>query len=146
MIDRYPPITGQFILDIFRNGELIEHTDEPNLVVDTSKLILSRLAGGEDLSLWAVSKIGFGSNGTKPVAGNATLTSPFIKALGSVSYPNNRSVAFIFTLEASEANDKQISEFGLLSGNRTLFARKIRNEPLPKTNEISLSGQWIINF
>jgi len=39
-----------------------------------------------------------------------------------------------------------INEFGLLTSDGTLFARKNRNTPINKDSDIALEGQWIIYF
>jgi hypothetical protein len=38
----------------------------------------------------------------------------------------------------------KIIEFGLLCEDGTLWARKIREEAIPKEADISLEGEWII--
>jgi hypothetical protein len=46
----------------------------------------------------------------------------------------------------SEANGMAIREFGLLTANGTLFARRIRANPIYKESDISIEGEWIIIF
>lgn len=142
-IDARP--TGVFTLNVFRNGELIEVYEDNNLVVNASKQQLARLIGG-DVANRSITKIGFGTSGTAPAAGNTTLTDAYVKLLGSVSYPTTDSVEYAFTLGTSEANGKAIIEFGLFTGGDVLFARKVRGGAILKDSDLSLAGSWRITF
>ena len=144
MIDKANQPSGRLIIDVFKNGEVIDHFDEPNLIVLNSKLIQSQLLGGN--SGYAISQIGFGTNGTAPVAGNTGLTGSYLKHIDYVSYPASNSVLFGFSLGSTENNGVSISEFGLFTVNGKLFARRVRSTPLAKTSDISLSASWIISF
>jgi hypothetical protein len=137
--------TGRLRVTVMRNGEVIEEIDEQNLIVDVSKTIHSRLLGGSTTGKF-VTTIGFGTSGTTPVAGNTTLTSAFTKALDSVTYPASNQVQFNFSLLSTEANGKDILEFGLLTGDSSLFARRVRTGVLSKQSDISLTGSWVITY
>jgi hypothetical protein len=137
--------SGRLVFDVYHQGKLIEHFDEQNLIVDSSKQLHAQLLGG-NVTNHSVTKIGFGTNGTSPVIANTLLTTPFIKAVDTINYPATNSVGFVFSLSSSENNGMAISEFGLLTTNNTLYARKVRLTTLPKTVDISLSGIWIITF
>lgn len=141
-VERRPE--GILTLQIFRKGELIEEVGY-NLVVDLSKQQLARLIGG-DVANRSITKIGFGTSGTAPAAGNTSLTDTYVKALGAVTYPATNSVQFAFTLGTSEANGKSIQEFGLFTAGDVLFARKTRAGAIVKDSDLSLSGTWRINF
>lgn len=141
-VERRPE--GILTLQIFRKGELIEEVGY-NLVVDLSKQQLARLIGG-DVTNRSLTKIGFGTSGTAPAAGNTSLTDAYVKALGAVTYPATNSVQFAFTLGTSEANGKSIQEFGLFTADDVLFARKTRAGAIVKDSDLSLSGTWRINF
>lgn len=145
ILDRVERPRGTFELIVRRRGLVIEHWIDKNLVVDKSKLCLSRLLGGS-VTGRSVTQIAFGTNGTPPVAGNTAITSPFTKALGAPTYPSEAQVTFPFTLAANEANGMAIFEFGLLATDGTLFARKVRGAVLNKDSDISLSGSWTIQF
>lgn len=140
-----PPVSGRFMLCVYDSGRLVHSLDEPNLIVASSKQILSRLLGGDPLA-WAVTQIGFGVNGSKPALGNTGLQNGFVRALGTTTYPNGKTISFNYALDADEAVGKPISEFGLLSGNNILFARKVTAKPIVKTNTLSFSGRWDIIF
>lgn len=136
---------GIFTLEIRRHGVLIERYEDSNLVVDLSKQQLARLIGG-DVTNRSITKIGFGTSGTAPAAGNTSLTDAYVKLLGDVTYPATNSVQYAFTLGASEANGKSIQEFGLFTAGDVLFARKTRAGAIVKDSDLSLSGTWRINF
>lgn len=136
---------GIFSLEVWRRGELIEVYEDENLVVDASKQQLARLIGG-DVTNRSITKIGFGTSGTAPAAGNTTLTGAYVKALGSITYPTTNSVQFAFTLGTSEANGLSIMEFGLFTAGDILFARKTRAGAIVKDSDLSISGTWRINF
>lgn len=137
--------TGIFTLQVFRRGELVEEYEDRNLVVDGSKQQLARLIGG-DVANRSITKIGFGTSGSAPAAGNTTLTDAYVKLLGAVSYPTATSVEYAFSLGSSEANGKAIIEFGLFTGGDVLFARKVRGGAILKDSDLSIAGSWRITF
>lgn len=137
--------TGLFVLNVYRDGKLIDRIEEKNLIVDNSKLIHSRLLGG-DVTNRSVTQFGVGTNGTAPAGGNTALTSSYIKALDDVSYPATNQAQFDFSLLTSEANGKAILEFGLLTAGSMLYARKVRAVALNKESDISFAGSWTISF
>ena len=141
--DRAP--TGDFRLEVFRHGQLIEVFEEKNLIVNNSKQIHARLLGG-DVTNRSVTQIGFGENPAPPSGGNTTLTDAFMKAVDTVSYPSATQVRFAFSLGTTEANGKALSEFGLLTAGNVLYARKTRSAPLNKESDLTLAGTWTINF
>jgi hypothetical protein len=53
---------------------------------------------------------------------------------------------FNWPLAATEANGKEIREFGLFCTDGALFARRIRDRPIYKESDIALEGEWIITF
>lgn len=140
-------ISARGFLDyvVRRNGHVIECVREENLVVDTSKLMLSRLLGG-DVANRSVTQIGVGTNGTAPVNGNTALTSPFTKAIDGHTYPSTSSINFAFSLGSGDANGIAILEFGLLAADGTLFSRKTRASALNKASDITVAGTWLIQF
>lgn len=139
------PPTGDFYLEVFRRGQLIEVVDEKNLIVANSKLIHARLLGG-DVANRSVTQIAFGTNPVAPSTGNTTITDPYSKAIDLVSYPATNQARFAFSLGTDEANGKAIAEFGLLTAGGMLYARKNRSNPLYKESDITFAGTWTINF
>jgi hypothetical protein len=144
LADRAAPARGHFKLNVFRGGCLVEATDRPNLVVDQAKWIQALLLAGAAGSN-AISKIGFGQNGTAPAAGNTALSTPFLKSFDAIT-TTATSVTFSFSLGTSEANGVNIWEFGLVTGSGLLYARKTRPVVLAKAADLTLSGTWTISF
>lgn len=136
---------GSFCLRVYRHGVLIEEVVEHNLIVDIAKISLARLVSGEGAGR-QITKIAFGTNGATPVPSDSAITGAYTKAVDSHRYPVNGQVEFSWSLAASEANGKKIREFGLLSDDGSLFARKTRTEPIAKENDITIDGQWTIVF
>lgn len=137
--------TGRFLLKVYRSGLLIDVIDEKNLIVDLSKQIHARLLGG-DVTNRSVTQIGFGTSAAGVSTGNTALTSSYLKAIDTVTYPATNQVQFNFSLLTSEANGKAISEFGLLTAGSVLYARKVRTSALNKDTDLSFSGSWTISF
>jgi hypothetical protein len=137
--------SGLFLLNVYKNGELIEVFEEKNLIVDLSKQIHAKLLGGS-VTGQSVTQIGFGTNGTAPAAGNTALTGAFTKAIDTVTYPATNQVQFNFSLGSAENNGMAILEFGLITAGGTLYARKTRSSALNKASDIALSGSWTITF
>lgn len=137
--------TGHLRIEFMRNGVVFDVLDEENLIVDGSKNVHAKLLGGA-VTGKSIASVGFGTSGTAPVGGNTALTSPYTKALDSISYPATNQVQFNFSLGSGEANGKAILEFGLITTDGTLYARRIRAGALNKESDISLSGSWVITF
>lgn len=144
-VDEKIPLSGHFLLKVYRRGLLVDEMDEPNLIVTSSKATLARLLGG-DTTNRSVTKIGFGTSGTAPVVGNTGLTSPFVKAISSVTYPVAGDVQFNYALGSGEANGLAIMEFGLFTAGDVLIARKVRSSALNKDSDLSLTGSWTLSF
>lgn len=141
-----PPLKGEFVLDIVcaKTGDVIEHYEDKNLVVNNGRQIVMQLLGSANLNK-RLSRLAVGTNGTAPVGTNTAITGAYTKNLGTVTYPTISSVRFDWTLGAGEANGIAIREFGILSTDNTLFARKVR-EVINKNSDIILNGNWTISF
>lgn len=138
------PMYGCFKMRIYQKGKLIETYEDKNLIVDGAREAAAKLIAGEGEEKH-IAKIAFGTNGNIPTPSDTAITDPFVKELAGVSYPVLGRSEFSWKLFASEANGKQISEFGLLCEDGTLWARKVRDEAIPKGPDIALEGEWIIN-
>jgi hypothetical protein len=159
---------GIFKMTVRKAGEVIEVYEDHNLIVNNSKLLLAHLIGG-DTTGTSITKIGFGTNGASPLPDDAVLKNPFLKTIKTSSYPGftteevdfapilglseslvltwyGYQVQFDWELLTTEGNGHSISEFGLLSGNNTLFSRKSRGSPIVKEADISIEGSWIITL
>ncbi len=138
-------VKGEFSLVISdENGNIIEEFLDKNLVVNVGKDSLCHLLAGAG-SGKQITKISFGTNGSGAALTDTVITGAFTKALGAVTYPEFNSVSFAWTLGLSENNGMAITEFGLMSNDLTLFARKVRSV-INKTSSIQFDGVWKINF
>ncbi|GIW22887.1 MAG: hypothetical protein KatS3mg068_2572 [Candidatus Sericytochromatia bacterium] len=137
-------LQGIFELKVFKKGHLIEDYIDKNLIVNTAKEALAKLIAGAGAGK-TITKIGFGTNGLGPTPDDTSLTSSFVKNISSYTFPSVNQVRFNWTLLDTEANGKQIREFGLICSDNTLFARKTRGL-IEKADDISLAGTWTIIF
>lgn len=145
--DNSSPI-GIFTLRIINaiTNELIEEYVERNLIVNTGKSGMAHLLGeGGAYDDKHIYRIAFGTDGSEPTPGDTTITGAFTKVLDSTTYPDATSVLFTYSLAASENNGMNIQEFGLLTVDSTLYARRIR-AVIPKDSSIRLEGSWKIQF
>ena len=138
------PLAGHFHLDVYRSGVLVAVIDEENLIVNGAKNQLARLIGGAGTNRH-ITQIGFGVGQAAAAPGQTALTSPYIKAIGSVEYPATGQVRFNWSLSTAELNGVAITEFGLICADGTLFSRKQR-KPIEKESDLSLTGSWTILF
>jgi len=124
---------------------LVEEWTGSNLLVNNMKTMLAHLVAGEVIDR-PITRIGFGTNGTAAIPSDTSLTGMYARAIGAHTYPSSSSVQFAWQLGKSEANAMAISEFGLLSSNNGLYARRARPVAINKTSDMSLSGTWGISF
>jgi hypothetical protein len=157
-----------FKMTVRKAGEIIEQHEDHNLIVNNAKLLMAHLVGG-DTAGKCITNIAFGTNGTPPTPDDTMITNAFSKPVSQVSYPGFKTeeidmgpvlglsdkllvewtgyqVQFDWKLLTSEDNGHAIREFGLVSGNQTLFNRKTRINPIYKESDISIEGLWIITF
>ena len=137
---------GVFDLHIFKNGVEIEHFVEHNLIVNSARTAMAHLVGSADATK-KITQFGIGTDNTEPDLANTSLTNVFQKDIDSVVYPEDDeyNVQFNFSLSVDEGNDMEITEFGLMCADGSLFARKVR-KAISKDSDISLTGSWTIMF
>ena len=140
------PKRGIFDLKIFRSGILIEEIHDDNLIVDGAKDQMAHLLIGETEGR-NINRIAFGTNGIEPEPSDTAITDPFIKNIGVIfTLPKSGRAVFEWRLLETENNGMAIMEFGLLTADGTLFARRSRQNPIHKASDISLEGSWTIIF
>lgn len=135
-------ISGIFNLQIFENGRLVADESSHNLVVNSGLTAIADLLRGITTGR-SIESIGFGTNGDPTLPTTTELTGEFLKPYTSISQPTPGRLEVDWSLELSEANGLDIREFGLLTENGTLIARKNR-DLLQKTSALTLQGKWII--
>jgi hypothetical protein len=140
-------IQGVLHYRVFKNGALIEETEEENLIVTAGRAQMARLLAG-DFAGKQITKISFGTSGAAPALSDTKIANPFTKNLNGFSYPANGQVKFSWNLATTEANGKAILEFGLVCADATVFSRRIREsgKPINKESDISLEGDWTVIF
>jgi hypothetical protein len=138
-------LRGIFNVEIFRAGKLVEEILDENLVVNGARFQMAHLVAGE-VSGRDIASIAFGTSGTTPDPSDTSITNQYIKPILSFSYPENGRVRFNWNLLVTENNGMAIMEFGLLTVDGMLFARKTRVNPIHKAADISIEGYWTIIF
>jgi hypothetical protein len=136
---------GNFRMKVYQRGKLIEDYEEHNLIVNGARSAMARLIAG-DIEGKSIANIALGTNGDTPTPDDTEITGAFTKAVTGFSYPAPGQVEVAWNLSVSEANDLAIIEFGLCCADGTLFARKTRENPIHKADDISIDGQWLIIF
>lgn len=141
----HPALVGVFTLRVFRRGVLVERYEDRNMIVDTARSAFAHLVAGDGAGL-SVAEIGFGETGTGPSPDDESLSeTAYSRSIDSYTFPSEGNVAFAWSLGTGEANGLEIREFGLLTGDGTLIARKTRGV-IEKSSDLSLDGTWTIIF
>ena len=137
---------GDFRIQVYRRGRLIERYEDHNLIVDGAREAMAQLIV-EDVEK-RITHVALGTNGATPAPDDTEITEAFVKPITGFFYPAPGQVKTAWNLLVSEANGLAIIEFGLVCADGTLFARKIREKPKPiyKEDDISIDGQWTIIF
>jgi hypothetical protein len=138
------PVRGDFRMRVYRRGKLIEDYGGHNLIVDGARPAMARLIAGDIGG--RIAAIAFGTKGGTPTPEDTEITGAFSKAITGFSYPAPGQVEVAWNLSVSEANGLAIVEFGLCCADGALFARKTRENPILKADDISIDGQWLIIF
>jgi hypothetical protein len=142
-------LRGIFKMNVYKgegeNKKLIETFEEHNLIVNLARVSMAHLIAG-DVANRSMKSISFGTNGTMPSVDDTSITNPFTKDLGAITYPEVGQARFAWSLSTSEANGKAIMEFGMLTTDGKLFCRRTRTTPINKESDISLEGTWTIIF
>jgi|LSPZ01.1.fsa_nt_gi hypothetical protein len=146
MLDKFPyPMRGIFGMKVYRKGMLIETYRDENLIVNGARVQAAHLVAG-DVTGRSIAKIAFGTSGTTPTDADASITNQYAKLVSGFEYPATGQVQVNWELLVTENNGQAIMEFGLLTTDGTLFARKTRNNPIFKEPDISIEGHWTIIF
>jgi len=138
-------IVGVFTMNVIKNGQVIKSVNEKNLVVNGGRNALAALIGGSGGTDNVITQIGFGTGTTAAALTDFELTGVFTKSFDSVGYPQTGAVSFTWALDYAENNGVDITEFGLICDDDTLFSRKVR-DAITKTSAIRLEGIWTIQF
>lgn len=138
-------VCGIFEMKVFKSGKLLEEFSDNNLIVNIAKEQMAHLVAG-DVSGRFITSIAFGTSNVDPEVTNTELTGQWSKTIQGHSFPVSGRVRFDWQLGTTENNGMAIREFGLLTKDGKLFARKTRTNPINKESDISVEGSWTIIF
>jgi hypothetical protein len=137
---------GTLCLRVYKNGRLVESWEDRNLIVNLTREALAHLLSGTfDGDNLKITHVHFGTNGSPPDGEDNHIENPYQKAV-VVLHPAADKAKIDFSLDYSEAIGLAIHEFGLITVDGSLFARKTREYPLIKDKDISIVGEWLIEF
>jgi len=148
---------GKLSYTVYRNKAPIERFEDSNLIMDAMRFKMIRIIAGDlledaesDIAGLAINHIEIGTNRGGLSSGNTEITGPFPIAIKGHEYPGvgqaRHFVRFLWELLESEANGMAISEFGLVTDDGSLFARRTRERPLYKESDISIEGEWVVSL
>lgn len=141
--DSTKPCRGDFHLAVYKDGEIIDHIDDHNLVVDAGRIRLAELAAGKSSA--CITKIGVGSGSTAEAADDTELEGQQLFPLTSATV-DGRDARFDFLIDNSQANGLKIHEFGLFCADGTMFSHRVRTGLIEKEDDIQIKGYWILHF
>lgn len=125
-------------------GETLHDVTINNLVVNAGKgKVVHCITVTSSSNI--INQIGAGTSSATPSLTDTTLTGATVLAIGAITYPTATSVQMAFTFGTGDANGITIQEFGLITGDSTLFSR-ITIAPIAKTSAISVIGTWNISL
>jgi hypothetical protein len=153
-ITEEPIVSGRLRYTIYKKGIPIEQVEDNNLIVNGPRLRLARLIAGDKslfnsgqlISGLHIDKIAVGTSGNVTTVDDTEITEAFAKPVDRFDYPEINKTRFFWRILESEANGKAIKEFGLLTVDGTLFARRFRATAINKESDISIDGEWTITF
>ena len=136
-------LKGILTIRVHKNGILIAEHVENNLIVNGARDQVVRLIAGNTVGR-NIAQIAFGTNGTTPEVTDSVITQQYARPINGFSYPAMGQVQFDWELPVTENNGMAIMEFGLLTDDGMLFARRTRRYPIHKESDISIEGHWTI--
>lgn len=138
-------ISGSFELRVWRGDELLMRERDSNLVVNGIRSSLAQLLGA-GLPDRTIGRFGVGTSFDAPLVTDVALTGGYDRTLLGFDHPQPEQVRFMWALDYAEANGLAIQEFGLLTLDGTLVARKVRGAAIAKTSDIRLDGTWTLQL
>lgn len=144
--DRIMSLRGVFSMRVLdKTGKIIDTWRDNNMIVNGARVAMSMLVSeGADTGK-VITRFGVGTCQDTATPADTTLSDIYANAIIGHDYPEAGTVRFFWKLGYDEANDKNISEFGLFCADGSLFSRKVRS-PIFKASDISFEGEWSIIF
>lgn len=144
--DGFSGLRGEFSITLKdKDGNTVFTYTDHNMIVTGAKRALCQLLSNPGADGKTITQIGFGRSNITPTPNDTSLTGAYTKQIDSYMYPDNSRVAFKWSLDYDECNGMNIVEFGLITADNTLFARKVRGA-IAKDSDLRLEGEWIIRF
>lgn len=143
--DKTIPLRGLFVLRVLDSkGNVVKSIKDENMIVNGARVAMSMLVG-EGLDSKVITHFGVGTNTAPATPADTDLKDIYKNEILGHVYPELGTVRFSWRLNYDEANDKDVSEFGLFCADGTLFSRKVR-ESIYKAADIAFEGEWSIIF
>lgn len=129
---------------IDRAGKVVSEDTGNNLIVDMGYKVTADLLSGQMGA--AITKAAVGTNPAAPDPADIQITDAFIVTVDGVDSLGDTTIRFNFTIPYDcAANGKVISEYGLMTQNGRLFARRTRAS-VTKTANLMIAGAWDISI
>lgn len=144
--DQACSLRGSFFMRVLdKAGGVLETWRDNNMIVNGARVAMSMLvAEGADTGK-IISRFGVGTNTEIATPADTALVDPYVNNILRHDFPEPGTARFFWELGYDEANDRNISEFGLFCADGTLFSRKAR-VPIYKAGDLYFSGEWSIIF
>lgn len=147
--DENASVNGELKLFIYKAGKLQHKFREHNLVLAKGRQRLAELIAGFNLN--GITKVGVGTGKNEAMESDLQLQNQVLIPIRSWNdlppiSVNGSDVTFQFHIQADEANDLLIHEFGLFTSDDVMFSRRVRSGGIFKEDDIEIKGQWIIHF
>ena len=147
--DNTAALRGEFALQVFKGGKLVEQYADHNLIVNAGRERLAELAAG--LSSKYITQLGVGTGETDEAETDTQLENQQLFALSNAS-TDGRDAKFDFVITPEQANGLKITEFALFCADNAMFSHRVRKTQsgevrgIEKENDIQIEGYWIIHF
>ena len=143
--DRTRPMRGNFVMRVLdKDGRIIDTYEDHNMIVNLARIAMAELVS-EGSAMKIITRFGVGIGNATATPTDISLTEPYVNDIVSHSFPEDGTVKFDWQLGYDEANERNITEFGLFCADGTLFSRKVRSA-IYKASDIAFEGEWSIIF
>jgi len=142
--DHVDPCKGDFHIDVYKKGKMLQTIDDHNLVVDFGRIRLAELAAGTKPGQH-IAQIGVGSGADVEDVSDIQLKDQQLFPLAGATV-SGRDVRFDFMIDTNQANGLKIHEFALFCVDNTMFSHRVRPGVIEKADDIQLKGYWILHF
>ena len=143
--DTNRPLRGIFKMRVLdKAGRVVGVYEDHNMIVNSARTAMTYLVS-EGLQAKVIKKFGVGTGTATATPSDSELTNPYVNNIINHSFPDFGVVKFLWRLGYDEANNMNVTEFGLYCADDTLFSRKVRSA-IYKASDIAFEGEWSIIF